>query len=50
MAVPAEIVDHLLGPEAWTLRHDLNSIRAVPGLRAGREDNVDRGRVRSSTD
>ena len=22
---------------AWTLRHDLNSIRAMPGLRAGRE-------------
>ena len=21
--------------EAWTLRHDLNSIRAMPGLRAG---------------
>ena len=30
--------------EAWTLRHDLNSIRAMPGLRAGLEDNVDRGR------
>jgi hypothetical protein len=30
--------------EAWTLRHDLNSIRAIPGLRAGRMDNVDRGR------
>ena len=25
--------------EAWTLRHDLNSIRAMPGLRAGMEDN-----------
>ena len=30
--------------EAWTLRHDLNSIRAMPGLRAGLEDNPDRGR------
>jgi hypothetical protein len=30
--------------EAWTLRHDLNSIRAMPGLRAGLEDNADRGR------
>ena len=29
--------------EAWTLRHDLNSIRAMPGLRAGLEDN-ERGR------
>jgi hypothetical protein len=28
--------------EAWTLRHDLNSIRAMPGLRA---DNLDRGRA-----
>jgi len=25
--------------EAWTVRHDLNSIRAMPGLR---EDNADR--------
>jgi hypothetical protein len=25
--------------EAWTLRHDLNSIRAMPGLRVGLEDN-----------
>jgi hypothetical protein len=31
--------------EAWTLRHDLNSIRAMPGLRAGLEDNGDRGRA-----
>ena len=30
--------------EAWTLRHDLNSIRAMPGLRAGLEENGDRGR------
>jgi len=30
--------------EAWTLRHDLNSIRAMPGLRAGLEENPDRGR------
>jgi hypothetical protein len=30
--------------EAWTLRHDMNSIRAMPGLRAGLGDNVDRGR------
>ena len=27
---------------AWTLRHDLNSIRAMPGLRAGLDGNVDR--------
>ncbi len=33
---------------AWTLRHDLNSIRAMPGLRAGLDDNVDR-RTRSSS-
>ena len=25
--------------EAWTLRHDLNSIRAMPGLRAGPDGN-----------
>jgi hypothetical protein len=25
--------------EAWTMRHDLNSIRAMPGLRADLEDN-----------
>ena len=25
--------------ESWTLRHDLNSIRAMPGLRAGLESN-----------
>ena len=31
--------------EAWTLRHDLNSIRAMPGLRTGLEDALegDRG-------
>lgn len=28
--------------EAWTLRHDMNSIRAMPGLRAGTEDYPDR--------
>ncbi|HYN94353.1 MAG TPA: hypothetical protein VES42_10945 [Pilimelia sp.] len=27
--------------EAWTLRHDLNSVRAMPGMRAGREDSLD---------
>jgi hypothetical protein len=26
---------------AWTLRHDLNSIRAMPGLRAGLDGNAD---------
>ena len=25
--------------ESWTLRHDLNSMRAMPGLRAGLEGN-----------
>jgi hypothetical protein len=30
--------------EAWTLRHDLNSIRAIPGLRAGAEENSNVGR------
>ena len=30
--------------DAWTLRHDLNSIRAMPGFRAGLEDNLDHGR------
>ena len=27
---------------AWTLRHDLNSIRAMPGLRTGLDGNADR--------
>lgn len=27
---------------AWTLRHDLNSIRAMPGLRAGLDGAADR--------
>ena len=31
-------------PDVWTLRHDLNSIRAMPGMRAGLEDNLDGGR------
>jgi hypothetical protein len=30
--------------EAWTLRHDLNSIRAMPGMRTGLEDNLEGGR------
>lgn len=31
---------------AWTLRHDLNSIRAMPGMRAGfEEDNGRRARL-----
>ena len=30
--------------EAWTLRHDLNSIRAMPGMRVGPADNMDRNR------
>jgi hypothetical protein len=28
--------------EAWTLRHDLNSVRAMPGIRTGLEDNQGR--------
>jgi hypothetical protein len=40
--------------EAWTLRHDLNSIRSMPGLRAGLDGNGTRrarraGRVRRRT-
>jgi hypothetical protein len=30
--------------EAWTVRHDLNSIRAMPGMRAGADDTADRRR------
>ena len=28
--------------EAWTLRHDLNSMRAMPGLRSGLDGNLGR--------
>jgi hypothetical protein len=40
--------------EAWTLRHDLNSIRSMPGLRAGLDGNGARrarrvGRARRRT-
>jgi len=29
--------------EAWTLRHDLNSLRGMPGVRLGLDDNRIRG-------
>jgi hypothetical protein len=41
LAERAEAASRRPWREAWTLRHDLNSIRAMPGLR---EDNADRGR------
>lgn len=45
LAEHAETASRRPWREAWTLRHDLNSIRAMPGLRAGREGNG-AGRVR----
>jgi hypothetical protein len=45
LAERAEIVSQRPWREAWTLRHDLNSIRAMPGMRAGREDNLEDGRA-----
>jgi hypothetical protein len=35
LAERAEAASRRPWREAWTLRHDLNSIRAMPGLRAG---------------
>jgi hypothetical protein len=55
LAERAEAASRRPWREAWTLRHDLNSIRAIPGLRAGFEDNSARradlppGRPRSDT-
>src|SRR3954464_6230867 len=42
LAERAEAASRRPWREAWTLRHDLNSIRAIPGLRAGLEDNAGR--------
>jgi hypothetical protein len=44
LAERAEAASRRPWRESWTLRHDLNSIRAMPGMRAGLEDNLDRGR------
>lgn len=44
LAERAEAASRRPWRESWTLRHDLNSIRAMPGMRAGLEDNHDRGR------
>jgi hypothetical protein len=55
LALRADTASRRPWREAWTLRHDLNSIRAIPGLRAGFEDNSGRradsppGRRRSDT-
>ena len=39
LAERADVASRRPWREAWTLRHDLNSIRAMPGLRVGLEDN-----------
>jgi len=39
LAERADIASRRPWREAWTLRHDLNSIRAMPGQRAAREGN-----------
>jgi hypothetical protein len=49
LAERAEAASRRPWREAWTLRHDLNSIRAMPGMRADLEDNVDRERRRVHT-
>ncbi|MET0418559.1 MAG: hypothetical protein ABW022_21305 [Actinoplanes sp.] len=47
LALRAEAAARRPWREAYTLRHDLNSIRAMPTLRAGRSDNVARVRRRA---
>jgi hypothetical protein len=39
LAERAEAASRRPWREAWTLRHDLNSMRAMPGLRAGFDGN-----------
>jgi hypothetical protein len=41
LAERAEAASRRPWREAWTLRHDLNSIRAMPGLRTGLDANAD---------
>lgn len=41
LAERADTVSRRPWREAWTLRHDLNSVRAMPGMRATREDALD---------
>ena len=36
----AELASRRPWREAWTLRHDLNSVRAMPGVRTGLDDNM----------
>ena len=43
LALRAETAARRPWREAYTLRHDLNSIRAMP-MKSGRADNADRGR------
>jgi hypothetical protein len=38
----AEVASRRPWREAWTLRHDLNSVRAMPGVRTGLDDNLTR--------
>jgi hypothetical protein len=42
----AEAASRRAWREAWTLRHDLNSISAMPSVRAGLEDNGRRRVIR----
>src|SRR4051794_19881614 len=44
LAERAEAASRRPWRESWTLRHDLNSIRVMPSMRAGREGNGDYGR------
>jgi hypothetical protein len=48
LAERADAVSRRPWREAWTLRHDVNSLRAMPGLRAGLEDNGGRDVRRTS--
>src|SRR5687768_16576800 len=49
LAERAETVARRPWREAWTLRHDLNSILAVPGMRVGGGNPDGGGRVPGST-
>ena len=39
LAERADVASRRPWREAWTLRHDLNSVRAMPGLRSGLDGN-----------
>jgi hypothetical protein len=42
LAERADLASRRPWREAWTLRHDLNSVRAMPGIRSGLDDHRSR--------